>query len=383
MDAVLTVFRAVPKDPVMADGFVSRPFRYHISGRSLSNITAYRRELEKFHGQDIEWGRLLHDALHVGEQLFKEEARSLDPGERDDYVQDHLVEEIFPLHQVSCVFGMGESAKSLGLEAMCAAVSQGVPYLTHPTKSQNILWLDYENEHEGMFGARRAALGRGGLEYYPGSIRWMPARGVPLTDLVDVVGREMQRYHIGVLVVDSVGFAAGGDLVKAEVATSFYTALAQLPLSTKLLIAHTDKAENDKYPFGSIFWHNGIHGTSWFLKANQEPNEVLQGWYLRKNSEGPRPTDFAVKYIFKNDSIQVEAGSLMQLNRQLDREPEGVRIKRALLLHGQLSAKEIADETGITVANVSANLTKMKARGAVSQGEGRVWFVPSEYHNEA
>lgn len=383
MDAVLTVFRAPPKDPVEADGFVSKPFRYHISGRSLSNITAYRRELEKFHGSDIEWGRLIHEALVAAEQVFKEEAQSLDPWEQEGYDTESLVLDVFPRNQVSCVFGMGESAKSLGLEAMGAAISRGATYLGRQTQQSNILWLDYENEHAGMFGIRRQALSLGGLEYYPGSIRWMPARGIPLPDLVDVLAREMQRFHIGVLVVDSVAFACGGKPEVAESATTFYSALAQLPLSTKLLIAHTDKAENDKYPFGSIFWHNGIHGASWFVKATQETGEVVQGWYLRKNSEGPRPGDFAVKYIFKDDVITVEPGNLAHFNRETGRESTGVMVKRALLTYGRLTAKEISDETGITQKIVSTELSRMKTLGTVkNDGYGRPWYVVDEYRSE-
>lgn len=373
MDGVLSVWREAPDDPLeRLDYDPERVFRYHLSGRSLSNVTTYRRELEKFHGDDLDWGRLLHEAIRQGEREYVEGIASVDPWPDESRpAREMLVEGVFPLNRVSCVFGMGESAKSLGTEAMMADVSQGRASVGRVTMPRNVLWLDYESEDYQDFALRRMALHLGGWDFLPGSIRWMPARGVPLVDLTERVTREMQRFHCGVFVCDSVAFACGGDLIKADVATGFYNGLARLPLSTKILIAHTNRIEDDKYPFGSIFWHNGIHGASWFVKAAKDDASVTQGWYLRKNSDGPRPQDFALRFEFDETTIQMVAGNLEILNRELGRQSAKQKIHE-ILADGKIDAKELSGRLDMAENLVRAHLSKMLKKGEVVK-IGREW----------
>ena len=375
LDALLSVWRSCPTDPLRAlDWSADKVFRYHISASSLSNVTAYRRELEKFHGDDIPWGSVLHEAIRQAQVDYLGLIQSLDPQAREEMVAEYLLADVFPLNRVSMVFGMGGSGKSLAVESVMCAVSTGGDWVGRTVAAGNTLWLDYENEDEGDFGRRRQGMALGGLAFYPGSIRWMPGRGVPLPELVETISREMARFHCTNLVIDSVMFACGGDPSKAEVATGFYAALSRLPISTKVLIAHTDKAENDKYAFGSVFWHNGVHGCSWFVKGVNEENRLNMAWYGRKASNG-RQADFAVRYDFEEGAIFLSGGDLATLNRESGREPEVVRIRRALLSHGKLTTAQISEETGVPIANVSAWMSKMKKKGEAINLPQREWAL--------
>lgn len=374
IDARLSVLRAKPDDILKAlDYDPTRMFQYHISAMSLSNVTAYRRELEKFHGNDIDWGVLLHEALLQAKRLHSSEVRSLDPEPEQEQELIYMVGGVFPENAVSIVFGMGGSGKSLAVESAVAASSGGATWAYRDTRAGNTLWLDYESDGPGDFARRRNGLAQGGVSFYPGSIRWMPGNGVPLPDLVDSLRREMESFHCANLVVDSVLYACGGNPNDPETATQFYNGLHRLPQSTKILIAHTDKQENNKYPFGSIMWHNGIHGMSWFVAGESEGNDLNMGWYGRKASNG-RQQDFAVKYVFEDGAIFMERGDLRSLRDASGGTPEWARIKDALM-GGEMGATEISSATGIPVGNVSAWLNKLQKRGEVTKRPDHKWGI--------
>jgi hypothetical protein len=374
MDAVLSVWREVPTDPLTAlDYDPERVFRYHISARSLSNVTAYRRELEKFHGDDLEWGRLLHEAIRLAEQAVIDAATSINPAATDDDgVLSYIIDGVFPLNSVNCVFGMGEAGKSLNVQAALTKASQGHEWASKSTSPVNTFWLDYEADDPEDFGRRRYWLERGGAEFYPGSIRWMAARGVPFVDLADKVRREMIRFNSTAFVLDSIIFACGDDPRKEGTVTQFYGALSTLPPSTKILIAHTDKAENDKYPLGSIMWHNGVHGMSWYLKAVKSENELHVGWYGRKASNAGVQYDFASRFRFGDGACVVESGNLAAINRATGKASVRDRIL-ALLAASEMEVKEISTALKMTPDRVSPYLSRMLNAGEIQRGEDRRW----------
>lgn len=374
LDALLSVWRTCPTDPLLAlDWSADKVFRYHISASSLSNVTAYRRELEKFHGNDIPWGSVLHEAIRQAATDYLGLVQSLDPQATEELIGEDMLAGVFPLNRVSMVFGMGGSGKSLAVESIVCASSTGADWLGRSSAAGNTLWLDYENEDEGDFGRRRQGMALGGTAFYPGSIRWMPGRGVPLPELAETVGREMTAWYCKTLVVDSVMFACGGDPSKAEIATGFYAALSRLPASTKVLIAHTDKAENDKYAFGSVFWHNGVHGCSWFVKGLSEDSRLNMAWYGRKASNGPRQQDFAVRYDFEDGAIFMSGGDLVALNRETGRLPVGQRVAEALAAGGAMSIKDLAEAVQAKQDIVRARVNEMRAKGRVVKLEDGRW----------
>jgi len=386
-DATLTVF--YPPEPtgdaLKAAMFASEsPFEYHIGAKSLSNVTAYRRALQDYYrDESIAWQRILHEGCRAAEGAFVNRVHSAAPELPDDYEYDNraLVAGVFPLNRVSMVFGMGETAKSLGLQSVCADASRGVGWVGRATNVRaRTLWLDYESESVHDFAERKLWLTHGGHPFAEDSIRWMAARGIPVTEMVDALTREIERFNLNTVVVDSVAYACGGDPSKAENATSFYNALARLPLCTKLLIAHTDKAENDRYAFGSIFWHNGLHGTSWFVQTQKEQDRITQGWYLRKSSSGPRPHDFAVQMDFEPDSVTVGPGNLTALNQATGMQTVKAKIMSAIHANQQgLTTQELAKVIG-----ESDHVTRTRANElkdvALTQTPEKKWVLLDQRH---
>ena len=323
-EAELTVTRPEPDDPIAALSFdaTDPPFAAHISAKSLSNIDAYRRALERYYGKDLDWDRLLPKACRMAEEAYKAAPTDLDPTDVTlQHGSPHLIDQILPEHELSVMFGLGEAAKSLSALGMCMALgSRNADFAGYAVGRATTLWVDYENPTPNKLALRMNRIISDddgftpeGRAYVPGAIRWMAGKGIAIPELTPTLKRSIARLNARLVVVDSAGPACGGNALDQEVATRTTNALLSLGV-TVILIAHTTKGEDDRMPFGSAFWHYAVHGKSWFMKrtSEAESDEIMVGWYNRKVSDGPRPRDFAVRVTFDGAEgpIRFEKASL-------------------------------------------------------------------------
>ena len=75
------------------------------------------------------------------------------------------------------------------------------------------------------------------------------------------------------VVVDSAVMACGTDPLKPEAAAEYADAILAIARPA-LTLAHVTKADDARYPFGSVFWHN-LARTTWGLQADQSGAVVL------------------------------------------------------------------------------------------------------------
>lgn len=383
-DAELAVTRPVPDDPLMALDFdaAEPPFTAHISAKSLSSIDAYRRALQNYYGKDLEWDRLLVRACRMAEEAHRSAPTECDP--MDYPLPDgnpHLVETVLPKDELSMIFGLGEAAKSLSALGLCMAMaSRNGSFAGMRAEYARTLWLDYENPTPAKLALRmnRIAMGHDddwGLD--SGAIRWMPARGVPLCELLPSVKRAMARTMAQVLVVDSAAPACGGNAIDQETATRTTNAALSLG-KTVLMIAHTNKAEDDRMPFGSAFWNYAIHGKSWFLKrvSEADADEVTVGWYSRKVSDGRRPRDFAVRVTFDGDRgpVRFGPGDLLgdaELRGRVPLSQQIVGLLRVPMLTGEIAEALDADQE--TIRRTAGRMRDRGALVSVREGHEMRW----------
>jgi hypothetical protein len=140
------------------------------------------------------------------------------------------------------------------------------------------------------------------LEYLPGVL--------PLSDDVDRVLAKVIEKDIGLLVIDSLGGAAGGDLNSAESALRFYGALRRLGVTT-LVIAHTskDSIQRDKSIYGSTFFNAYARSTWECERTNSgEFTPIVETALInRKQNDGPRQEAIGLKFTFVDKvSVSVE-----------------------------------------------------------------------------
>ena len=193
---------------------------------------------------------------------------------------EYVVKPILYKDAPNVIFGDYGSYKSV--TAMILAYIVQLPYpdneldlVPGQEKATNCLWLDYEGQPVS-FKQRWAAIQHGfHLDIPEDHPPQMPIlykeMTVPVHDAVESLQYEMTENHIGMLIIDSLGPAAGGNLNDPEPAIRYHQALRTLG-GTSLTLAHNSKDLNTgtKSIFGSVFFSN-LARSIWQCKAEKEP----------------------------------------------------------------------------------------------------------------
>ncbi len=192
---------------------------------------------------------------------------------------EYLIEPILPLKEITVLFGEGGSLKSYLAMLLCIGAKLGDKWpdmralgLWPPSQANlcQTLWLDYETD-QSTFTRRLSYLQKGhGLD--PLSLRYLRC-SIPLMNDLDAVAKEIRNYNIGLVVVDSMGMAAGGDITTQAISSSFFLALRTLG-RTSLVITHEAKdqigiGKNKKTPYGSVYVTNAGRSV-WRVEKKQD-----------------------------------------------------------------------------------------------------------------
>ena len=140
-----------------------------------------------------------------------------------------------------------------------------------------VLVLDYEN-HPGEWARRVSGLGGADvlghvIHVAPLTASWQSRRG-PLWEQVTEVRDLALALGATYVVIDSIVPACAGlDPMKPEAAALYAAGLEYIGLPA-LSLGHVNRADDLRYPFGSVFWHN-LARTTWSLKRDGE-RAILQ-----------------------------------------------------------------------------------------------------------
>jgi hypothetical protein len=168
-----------------------------------------------------------------------------------------LLDRLDPIAH-SILYGTGAVGK--GLLAAC-----WVARLT--ALGHRVVIIDYEG-HSEEWARRVPPLStrpeRSVVMVAPLSAAWKGKRG-PIWESKDDIGRLVEAYGGTYVVIDSVVTACGGaDVTKPETCARYAEALQRFDRPV-LSLAHMTKTDDDRYPFGSIFWHN-LARVTWSLE---------------------------------------------------------------------------------------------------------------------
>lgn len=243
---------------------------------------------------------------------------------------EYLLPGLLPLGETTFCYGDSESLKSMlaSLIAVCVVHNHPLPWGALPTRSCKVLYCDWETNHV-VLAERVQRLARGlGLEERPriayrGTLRGRdvsPLRALP--EEVASLRAQVQREKIGLVIVDSIGFAVDGKLVDDDVARKAMTALRQLTPATRLVVAHISKEgsrTNGRVdPFGSIFFRHGIRSGFEVRRADQDSaDDVDIGVYHWKGNDDSHLKAFGLRAHFTPNR-----GPITFVHRPLDAHPE-------------------------------------------------------------
>ncbi len=291
---------------------------------------------------------------------------------------DYLLTPILYRNHPNIIFGDYGSGKSL-TALVCAFIVQ-LPYpdnklgLAPSEKPCFCLYLDYEDE-ESSFTKRWTAIQRGfHVRDELDMTIFYKRMTASLIDSVEPLRQEIIDRHIGLLVVDSLGPAARGNLNDPEPAIQYHQALRALGV-TSLTLAHNSKdlLTKKKSIFGSVFFSN-LARSIWECKAEQEPidNELTISLKQVKASLSERYSGFGYRYTFNNETNAIAIEKVDLRGTSLSGElPLLVQIKN-LLRNGAMPVKEIAEalEANEGSVKVTVNrLAKKEVGGTVKMGD--------------
>ena len=271
---------------------------------------------------------------------------------------------------------------------------------------KNILFVDYEMKQDvihrrvlkvlkGMeiVQGREIPLKRlGNLHYYDGK------KATSRDESVDEALRFGKDRKCELVVIDSFGFAMGGDQEKQEAVTAFQTKLERF-LNEGLELFITDhpprpvKGENikDKDPFGSIYKKNWIRGLQQ-LRRTPESRGTDHAVIIvdtKKVSDGKEEPPFAVRVDFLEDALLIRPkdGAVEEIT-------SGDRIYQAYLDLKRATAREVFEhintdttKPATPLSTIKNKTTDLKRVGLLEEvgkdGRAPIYSPPQEEEEES
>jgi DNA-binding CsgD family transcriptional regulator len=266
--------------------------------------------------------------------------------------------------------GTMKSYLALLLAAIAAnqATIPGLPFA--PQRSFTPLYLDWESTLDDQ-RRRLARLEKGLGISIDGKVHYRFCTG-PLASDIERIQELALDIEADLIVIDSLGPAAGGDLNLPQAAGDFYAALRTLQ-ATAIILAHVSKNADPRKRsiFGSQFFGALARGTA-EVKAFHESGEedVCIGVYHRKSNQSRLQRPFGIRFTFDGDSGPVTVHS--QDLRKVPELSESLSVAERIteLLTGSsrtLRPKDITEMLDVSGNTVRQTLRRMLDRKQVVQ----------------
>jgi len=333
------------------------------------------RKLERIR-PDVPWDDALTWLTNLTLDIARqgEPIEEIWPSEDDNLIPSYLLEPLLYLNHPAVIFGDYGSLKSLYglviayvLQLPCHDNKLG---LITAKESTRCLYLDYEDD-PSSFRKRWGAIQRGfGVEaLMPILYQRMTA---PLADAVEQLRSKIANEKISLLIIDSLGPAARGNLNDPEPAIKYHAALRQLGI-TSLTLAHCSKDQltRKRTIFGSVFFTN-LARSVWECKAEQEAGEdeaIISLKHAKANLSRLSPP-LGYRFTFTDNSIAIAKADLRGtgLSGEL---PLSVRIKD-LLRNGAMPVNDIAAALEANGGSVKTTLNRL-AKKEITVKVGDSW----------
>lgn len=379
LTAQLTISTEYPGEP--AETFTER-----INVMSSSAKEGLRRNLDAIWERPKgHWTGVLNKACEAMRVAHRERDWSRDLSTVEAEMRTtYLLRPLIPHQGHTIWFGAGESGKTYIALATALSVAYGTDSVGYDYGPQPVLFIDYESD-EQIIKRRLERIARG-LEielspaFYREMFHYWPGRG-PIASMIPALRRKAEQ-GVALMVVDSAALAAGGSPLDEQVALGYFNAIRAVGIPC-VTLAHMTKAEDDRHPLGSIFWHTSARAT-WLVKAAEEQLNGTKrlGFYQRKGNEDERHEPVGFELHFGEETTEVRRTEIRgELSEYLALP---VRIRKALLGRGKLKLKEIVSEVGGKPDSVYKSLKRMP--DVMSEGvrgsPDTVYFVLETHRDE-
>lgn len=349
---------------------------------SASSKHSQAKKLERLR-PDVPWDDALTwvTSLTVDAARRGELAQTVWPNEEDNLTADYLLEPFLYRNHPNVVFGDYGSLKSLF--ALVVGYVVQLPYpdnglgLITPAESTHCLYLDYEDD-PSSFRKRWGAIQRGFGVGAAMPIEYWRMTGT-IADSVENLQHAIAEKDIKLLIIDSLGPAARGNLNDPEPAIKYHEALRKLRTNEKVGITSLTLAHNSKDPltkkrtiFGSVFFTN-LARSVWECKAEQEAgeDEAIISLKQHKANLSKKHLPLGYRFTFTSNSIAIARTDLKDtgLSGEL---PLRYQI-RNLLKEGAMPIQELAERLNSNADSVGRTLRRMRRDNQAINLEDGTW----------
>lgn len=333
---------------------------------------------ERVNSQD--WHSIVKSSCLLSLEKYRlgEPIEEVWPTEKGSLAPEYLLEPLLYLNHPAVIFGDYGSGKSIFALAVAYLAQlpfkdNGLGFITRE-ESTPALYLDYEDDLSN-FKRRWSALEQGFKQgAHPIIYRRMAS---PLADDVERIGALIAEKGIKLLVIDSLGPAAGGNLSEPQPAILYHGALRQLGI-TSLSLAHNakDPLTKRRSIFGSVFFTN-LARIVWECRSEQEAGEdeiIISLKNVKANlSKLHLPLGF--KFSFRDQAIELETADLKHtgLSGEL---PLSMQIKN-LLAGGSMTLKDIAETLEHREPSIRTVLNRLKKKQVLVK-VGEEWGLSTQ-----
>lgn len=296
--------------------------------------------------------------------------------------QENLVGDLIPKNHTSLMYSDGGHGKSFIALALGFHIVTGQPFLGKPTQKCNVLYCDWELTEEDH--ARRGHLiARGmGLAKPPENIHYLQMNH-SLGTVFPKLRQTICNYGIGLVIIDSLGLAAGVDPESAKQMIPFFAEIRSLGVTT-LIIDHQSKLQNgqmyrSKTPFGSVFKSNLSRSVFQLRRTGGDVNITKLILTPTKSNFGALPENIALSLVFGACDVKVEECELTPEDREYMKVSR--QIIEVLREYGEMTKAEIAKECELNPSSVANELSKLKHSGDVivkdeKKGNAPIYDLP-------
>ena len=316
------------------------PIRFNLSS------TTTRNSLVKYLGgqmPELAWATMMDTVCRLAIAHFKVGPSLLNLAHYEGFPPNWLLWPLILEDEINILFGDGGNGKSL--IAMAAAVSlQTQSSLLSgmvPNGNTKTMYLDWEASPNAHASRLKKLM-------HPAPILDMAYLrcSAPLHEIARQVKRHLTESGCGMVVIDSIAAACGGEPERADVALRLCNAVRSLD-TTSLLIGHQTKGNDDTgKPFGSVFWTNEARSTMEIKRQQDAGQDTMNlGLYHRKINDGRLEKPIGISVSFSDDTIRFGSQSLVDVPELASRLPAWQVIERYLRESGPSPVEEIAAAT--------------------------------------
>ncbi|MCL2140309.1 MAG: AAA family ATPase [Dehalococcoidia bacterium] len=331
----------------------------------------------------VNWYLVMEITCSLSLEIYRqgEEVIELDPFALDVKEPEYMLFPLVVKGQTNIIYAKPNSGKSivgLGICATCMLpwVNNSMGWDVRGSESRPVLYLDWESDKDDMAWNLKRLI-NGGVPPVAPLYRRCSAT---LPKSIESVLKLVDEKKPSLVVIDSLGMAAGGDLNATEPAFRFLHSVRKLE-TTVLLIAHPAKNDDGKTSvFGSQFYTAEARNIWEIVKTQDVGDESIElGFYHKKAptfSKIQEPIGLRITF----DKLPIPKIMFHRCNpidnpELLKKAGTQTRILEYLKDNGKTGTDIISQELDIPRDNVRVELNRMKSKNLVYKFENNTWGV--------